>query len=77
MDANESGAVGTRIDKNKAFRGLGDDSPRYTATDPSDQDGVSRREFLELAPAGATAGAFQTAFSAPQAVPEVRNGISY
>ena len=75
MDTNESGAVGIRIDENKTFRGARDDPPRFTATDLFDQDGVSRREFLELASAGATAGAFQTAFSARQAGPEVRNGI--
>src|SRR5262252_9046913 len=32
MDTHESGAVGIRIDENKAFRGVGDDSPRFTAT---------------------------------------------
>ena len=75
MDTNESGAVGIRIDENKTFRDARDDPPRFTATDLSEQDGVSRREFLELASAGATAGAFQTAFSARQAGPEARNGI--
>jgi hypothetical protein len=62
--------VAIRIDENKAFRGVGDDSLRFTPTDPSDQHGVSRREFLELASAGATARRVPTSFSAPQAGPE-------
>jgi uncharacterized protein len=45
--------------------------------DPSGKDGVSRREFLEFASAGAIAGTLQAAFPPADARAEVKNGIPY
>jgi len=47
------------------------------AAEPFSKDGVSRREFLEVASAGVVVGALHAAFPPGNAGGEVKNGIPY
>jgi aryl-alcohol dehydrogenase-like predicted oxidoreductase len=51
---------------------------RFSRVDqPSSKDGLSRREFLELASAGVVAGALHATFASSNAKAETKNGIPY